>query len=374
MRFVSGSVLANDGTGTNIIEEMRSASFTIRSAASDTAESSPVPSASPRSEPKPAKTAAGAPSAPDVMSSSHPDSERWYANTTATFRWDVPNGTTAVRLLYGTKESIIPTILYPRPISEKVIEDIPDGTYYFHAQLKNDAGWSPARHFKFNVDSTKPVISAVVHLPERSTPGQAIFSITARDAHSGIDHYEISVNNNEPEIWSGSADGTYDALIPSSFLQALTSVIISTDAAKEHTLTVSAVDGAGNKSSQTVQFLGVSSVWIKETWLVKYTSVLALGILTMLLAWFLWRYACNKKAGRVYISRVSDMRSTRAHNKTYWQLFGKVVLMLARILLIVVTTPLIILFRTMQEIYHEVLRTFASGTYKPKIKNKWPPR
>ena len=189
VRFVSGSVLANDGTGTNIIEEMRSASFTIRSAASDTAESSPVPSASPRSEPKPAKTAAGAPSAPDVMSSSHPDSERWYANTTATFRWDVPNGTTAVRLLYGTKESIIPTILYPRPISEKVIEDIPDGTYYFHAQLKNDAGWSPARHFKFNVDSTKPVISAVVHLPERSTPGQAIFSITARDAHSGIDHY-----------------------------------------------------------------------------------------------------------------------------------------------------------------------------------------
>lgn len=195
--FSSGSVLANDGSGTNILTSLGNAQFNL----GDTAPSAPaVP------ETITPSAVSGAPSAPKISSPTHPDPNKWYSKKDAKFTWSLPNGVTAVRLLYDKSPHSQPTVLYTSPIAEKEINDIKDGISYFHVQLENKSGWGGVSHFRFQIDTQPPEPMSIrfVDGDETENPRPVvIFSTT--DSLSGIGYYTIKIGEGDffsvaPEI------------------------------------------------------------------------------------------------------------------------------------------------------------------------------
>ena len=140
--FKSGSILAADGLGTNILTTMTGGTYTI-SAQTDTPAAEYIP---------PANT----PKAPVVTSSTHPDTTLWYKEISAELSWVIPTGVTSVRMLLDQSKETIPTITYDEPITKKSIKDLPQGESYFHIQFKNADGWGRVTHFPLRVDSEAP--------------------------------------------------------------------------------------------------------------------------------------------------------------------------------------------------------------------------
>src|SRR3990167_8721643 len=188
--FSSGSALANDGKGTNILASLGNAQFSLGGAAPTIPEST-TPSA-----------VSGAPSAPVISSPTHPDPNKWYAKKDAKFTWDVPKDATAVRLLVGRIPQAIPTVIYTTPITSKELTDLAEGTYYFHVRLRNAEGWGGVSHFRFQIDTEKPTRFEISEIERKDlTDPRAEFIFDASDKTSGIDHYEIQIDNESPQVW-----------------------------------------------------------------------------------------------------------------------------------------------------------------------------
>lgn len=223
--FSSGTVRANDGYGTDILQTRAQAQFNLVS------EERPV---------TPPPPALGTPQAPGISSPTHPDSSKWYRESTATFNWSVPSGVDAARLLVGRIPTAVPVVLYVPEISQKTIEDLGEGVWYFSAQLRNNAGWGPVGRFRFQIDTEKPERFDILLAPrEDPTDPSVSFIFEASDRTSGIDYYEVRINNRESKIWRDDGTGIYQTQMPES---------------GRHTLIVKAVDKAGNELQNSIEF------------------------------------------------------------------------------------------------------------------------
>lgn len=229
LSFSSGSILANDGLGTNILSSLGKANFSL---INSTSLSTP--------QPESYSPAANTPLAPRVSSSSHSDPNQWYQSTTAKLSWPLPEGITGARLLLNKNQSSIPTITYTPAIDEKEIPNLTDGVWYFHIRLKNSAGWGAITHFRIQIDSTKPDLLEIEKISSDDfTKPRVKFAFNIHDKLSGLDRCEIRIDGQNISIWRDSVDHIYEtsALPPG-----------------EHTLDVKAIDSAGNFKTNSTQF------------------------------------------------------------------------------------------------------------------------
>jgi hypothetical protein len=180
LAFSSGSVLANDGKGTNILTSVGSANFDI----------------SPKEIPPPP---VGTPSAPEVSSPTHPDSEKWYSNNAPEFNWKLPPDIIGVSFLLNQKP-----IANPGPISDglmesKKFENVEDGIWYFHIKFQNQKGWGQISHYKIQID-TKPPLPFEIKVKEgnETTNPQPTLTFEAKDETSGVDYYEVKIDQADP--------------------------------------------------------------------------------------------------------------------------------------------------------------------------------
>ncbi len=182
--YGSGSVLAADGMGTNVLSNMQGASYTVQAVTNV-----PAPEYVP-----PANT----PGAPLVRSSSHPDPTKWYTEKTAELSWDVPQGVIAIRTLLDTKESTVPTKVYEEPIEKVSIPDLDEGTSYFHIQYKNADGWGRVTHYRIAVDTEKPESFEITPAEgnNAANPEQK-FVFKLKDASSGVGYYMVQIDGGE---------------------------------------------------------------------------------------------------------------------------------------------------------------------------------
>jgi hypothetical protein len=192
LSFSSGSVLANDGKGTNILASLGSASFDL----AESVISVPAPSVA---------AVAGTPSAPEISSITHPDQNKWYSINDAKFIWPLPSGITSVRLLIDKKPESVPTVTYTSAIDSKEIPDLEDGIWYFHARFRNSAGWGAISHFRFQIDTEppEPFIIKFIDGKETDNPRPSVLFDTT-DPLSGIDYYKIKIG--EGDIFPVSAE------------------------------------------------------------------------------------------------------------------------------------------------------------------------
>ncbi len=194
LTFSSGSALANDGKGTNILTGLGNAAFSLGGATPTT-----IPEATTPVEP-------GTPEAPAISSPTHPDQDNWYSNSNPKFNWAVPSGATAVRIMYDRFPNSTPTMVYSPTISEKKLENIKDGIYYFHVQLKNAKGWGEISRFRFKIDTQPPEPFKIKFIDGNNTQNPRptiVFDTT--DSLSGVNYYKIKIGEGDffnvaPEI------------------------------------------------------------------------------------------------------------------------------------------------------------------------------
>lgn len=246
LTFTSGAVLANDGQGTNILTGLSTASFSL-----GMKEPTPSEVITPPKEPvvppkekeiitPPKPSVVKAPSAPIITSSTHPDSDKWYARNSAELDWGVSKDITAVRLLVGKIPEATPTITYSPPISHKEVKDLEDGVWYFHVRSQNAQGWSPISHFTFQIDTQKPNRFDIIEVGRKNlTEPKASFRFDAADETSGIDHYEIQIDDKDKPTWKDDGTGIY---------------VIPVLESGQHKLVAKAVDKAGNALEKSIEF------------------------------------------------------------------------------------------------------------------------
>ncbi|MFC1612690.1 cohesin domain-containing protein [Patescibacteria group bacterium] len=203
LSFTSASVLANNGYGTNIFSDSGTANFNITPA---------PPKLEPKPKPEPVKTIENTPLAPQVTSPTHPDSSKWYNNNNPVFNWKLATGITGVNVLADRRPTTNPGVRSDGLEESWDFKNVKDGEWYFHIRLRNSAGWGGITHFKFNVDTVAPETLTAVFKETEATDPKPTLKLSAYDRDSGIDHYEIIIDGEEPYTWQD--DGTGEHQLP----------------------------------------------------------------------------------------------------------------------------------------------------------------
>lgn len=225
----SGSVLANDGSGTSVLNNTGAASFDFTQA--------PPTSTVVEPEVKPAAVA----SAPVIESSSYPDSSKWYSSKQASFSWKLPGGVTAVRTLYDKNPTATPSKVYDPPIATKSFTVDDDGINYMHVQFKSASGWGVVSHKKFQVDGVSPEkLEATLAPDEKDTNVSPVITVRAVDELSGLDRVSLKVDDGQEVNYPISISNTYR-------LPVLTS--------GSHAVTVGVYDKAGNQATTRIDIV-----------------------------------------------------------------------------------------------------------------------
>jgi hypothetical protein len=254
--FLSGSVLANDGYGTNILSGMGTAPFTFGGAS----ETPPVSPASPPAAPSsPSTPVVPASAGPVVTSITHPDQTAWYSNNDPVFAWDLPEAATGVSVLLNQKPTSDPGWLSDGLLTSKDYTNLADGEWYFHVKTKTAAGWSPITHYHFAIDTVSPLPFTFDFAPgSNDTQAQPHLLFQAEDALSGMGYYLVRVNGVEVEN------------IHAEDLPEGQEYILEPLGVGQNVITIVAVDKAGNSISAEKTFntteVFVASAQPLENW------------------------------------------------------------------------------------------------------------
>ncbi len=229
--FSSGSVLANDGQGTNIVSGLGSGVYNISSGSTPTAQASPAPTNVANA---PTAVAKELPPAPIVTSTTHPDQNSWYANVNPVFSWVLPAGVNAVNFYGDHNPNTDPGSKSDGLIKTYTYHNVDDGIWYFHIKFRNSQGWGPTTHFKFQVDTKNPDSLDVAYVSDSNK-----LAIKANDALSGIDHYGLQFDSGTVQTWKDDGSGLYD---------------LSALSVGSHSVVVTAYDKAGNYINKSLSF------------------------------------------------------------------------------------------------------------------------
>jgi hypothetical protein len=197
--FSSAAIRANDGLGTDVFTSSGQALFNLITKAKIT----------PPAEETPAPVVGKVPEAPSVSSPTHPDPEKWYANNDLEFSWPLPAGVNGVSFYFSKSPTSNPGSVSDGLLSSKTYQDVEEGIWYFHIKFRNSAGWGPITHRKVQIDSTSPKdLLVMVSVSELEEAKRLTLAKLAKDELSGLSHFEVSVNGNEPVEVPVSADLT----------------------------------------------------------------------------------------------------------------------------------------------------------------------
>lgn len=219
--FANGSVLANDGRGSNVLSSMNGATYTIQAATSEPAEEVIVEYV----------PTANTPAAPVIVSETHP-ADGWSRSRQAELSWDLPNGVTAVRTLLSPNPTAIPNIVYDDPIDSISLE-LEEGVQYLHVQFQNEDGWGRVAHYRLAVDSEAPSVIEITSPEDVDfTKAEQILDVTVLDETSAVDRFMIRIDADEPFEYIRDT--------------ASSSIILPALEPGYHTVVIEAFDEAGN--------------------------------------------------------------------------------------------------------------------------------
>jgi hypothetical protein len=227
LQFSPAYVYANDGSGTDVLEnkgvtsiaikEKESISQQIQSSISDIL----------------------SPSVLSVSSSTHSNSNKWYSNNSPRFAWVNPVGVTGVSVYLSKKADSTPSAASDGLFSTYNYNNLEDGTWYFHVRLGNSHGWGQPAHFKINIDTKPPEDFEIKELAQDSSSSVSQFKFLAVDSGSGIASYSVSIDGGKEQAWNDSGDHIFQASSLSS---------------GSHQIVAKAFDMAGNYSVATANF------------------------------------------------------------------------------------------------------------------------
>ncbi len=220
-----GEVLANDGEATNVLRTLGNATFILDGIADINNSTDAVETDI---------------AVPVIKSSTHPDSTAWYRSRDIVFDWNLPVDVTAVRTSYGEEEKDIPTRVYDPPVSNRSFTVSDDGVQFMHVQFKNQLGWGPVSHYRFQIDTVNPE-KITATFPDGSTTynPKPIIQVVATDTLSGIGSIGLVINGDKEVVYPYVPTNLYS---------------LPKKGVGKHTVIVNAYDKARNKVSTELTY------------------------------------------------------------------------------------------------------------------------
>ena len=134
-----------------------------------------------------------------LSSLSHPSQDAWYKANTFVVDWSAPEKQTVTGWLtaFDQHPTTDPTDKLSAKILTKTVDKISDGTWYFHLKgVLAGATYTRTIHERVQVDTTPPNPIAPTTPRIRYLEGEsALLTFGTTDETSGIDHYEVSLND-----------------------------------------------------------------------------------------------------------------------------------------------------------------------------------
>jgi hypothetical protein len=242
--YTFGSVLANGDQDTSPLSLGGRAQFTI--VGSDTEKDN--------ENNEEVDTDSDLPIVSRIVSSTHPDQNKWYTNTSPEVTWNVPKGTLEVRADVSESINTKPSVSYIPPISEKRITALSDGRHCFNLSLRNIKGWGSVSHYCFNID-TAPPKHFIIDYHDHGLSFKTI------DEGSGLSHYIITIDG----------QNIIEHLLPDPFENFFNTQFLNPGI---HTISITAVDNAGNSINATKEIVVEG---INPPIITYYTSSLEAG-------------------------------------------------------------------------------------------------
>ena len=203
-------VLANDGLGTNVLRQAVGGTFYAYNDESD-------------------QTV--------VLSSSHPNSERWYGSNSVRFVWmaDEPNAT--YHYVFSDQASYNPSWVAQEIRESSVkLEAEKSGQYYFYLITNKGQPGERINRYGVKVDITPPQKPSVKASQTMVLPGEVVrVEFTSSDAHSGLQK------------------GFYVKVDDGTFLPLKSPLFVSFVEEGDHHITIRAFDEAGNYSDESIK-------------------------------------------------------------------------------------------------------------------------
>jgi len=241
LTFASGSVLADDGKGTNILGSLGSGVYNLTAKGIETV---------PPEEITPQPTA-GPPKAPIVSSPDCPDENRWCSNNSPRLEWKLPEDVIAISYAIDKNPTTNPKEIF-EPTSSVSFSNLEDGIWYFHINFKNQYGWGALTHRKLMIDTKPPLPFEIEVKIEDPTDPQPVLFFDTSDELSGIEYYELTIGQGEPFQVRGITKENPLKLPP--------------QAAGKHLVVVRAFDKAGNftDAKKEIEILPIETPQIKS--------------------------------------------------------------------------------------------------------------
>ncbi len=288
INFLSGSVLANDGAGTNILKNLKSANIEIKEA--------------PKLEQKP-KQIGNPPMEPKVFSETHPNQDSWYKLNNGKIEWEFDDKDISKIYLDIYHNNFLVSNLNFEPVVKSYdFSNLENGKWEFKVSLENNYSKSSSTVYKINIDNEPPQIKSFEILRDNLTYNPE-FKFEIIDNFSGFNYLEIKIDNQSPIVLK---DLTYK---------------ISGIEPGVHKISITAFDGAGNYTTREKEFYVKEKVEIvKNIYDIYIFIILILLIIVIIVIFEVYRLNKIKKHLRQEILSVET-----ALNKAFKSLKRNVV-------------------------------------------------
>lgn len=204
--YAGGSkVLANDGSGTNILGSVSGANISIVTP-----------------PPPPIE-------APAVSCTPGGDNE-WVSSQSITCTWNTPSGASGFSFIITQDQNENPGSGSISSETSASFSNLSDGVYYFKIKATGNNQWSTVTTYTIKIDTTPPEEVDIVTDPDASEEIDVLpmVSFNAIDAMSGVVRYEIRIDNGD-------------------WIEAASPYMVPSISSGNHTVAVKAIDAAGNQ-------------------------------------------------------------------------------------------------------------------------------
>lgn len=304
----SSRVLANDGSGTDVLGQTKNGVYDL-------------------SLPPPA--------GPMVTSPTHPNQTKWYANSGIILNWANNNPVEGYSYVLNGTPVDNPDDIADGKVSSITYKNLADGTRFFHIKALRNGVWGGVTHFAIKIDTTPPADFPIEILPAaRTIRVQPVIQFETTDNSSGLDRYEIKIVPLQPIAAAGLGD--------TFFVEARSPYITQTLSLGAYDVIVRVFDQAGNVREKTKRlnivpvtfsFMGDRGLELKGRLVLPWGAVwIILAVILILLARLAMRTRAwheNVHAAQLAKELPQELKKKIKDLKDFRQKYGKILVMLS---------------------------------------------
>lgn len=254
--FSNAAVRANDGLGTDVLNNKQGRTISVIAKVTPVVEETPI-----LPQPQSPVTAL------QITSPTHQSQELWYKDNSPVFKWKIPTGVDAVQTGIDNNISSLPRVTFSPAISERKIDSsikaLEDGIWYFKVRARKDGNWGPVSTYIARIDSVVPIKNNVSFSYDDN---KKVLDINADivDETSGLDYYEIYINDLlvKKVLATDFQNGNYN---------------LTVDVPGTNNVKLVAVDRAGNSVEALGTFQATAKEEIQQTQLINNKLLVSIG-------------------------------------------------------------------------------------------------